>query len=81
MGAMNAEHDRQSDALQRIIEDLVYEHVRVSGDTFQIDTHTWVIHGFIAVDGDVIMAKFDSQDDADAAIQRLWQAEDETGPT
>jgi hypothetical protein len=71
---MGEQLDRTS-MTQRVVEDLVYEHARVSGETFQIDAETWAIHGFIAVDGDVIMATFDSRDDAVAAIAHLWAAE------
>jgi hypothetical protein len=69
---MDDEPARRSGPVQQIVDDLVYEHARVSGTAFPIDSHTWAIHGFIAVDGDVIMATFGSRDLATAAIQQLW---------
>jgi hypothetical protein len=72
---MNNEVGEQSIAKQRIIEDLIYEHARVARDVVQIDAQTWAIHGFIAVDGEVIMAEFKSRDDAEAAIEQLWAGE------
>jgi hypothetical protein len=61
-----------------VLNELVYEHARVSGDTFPIDAQSWAIHGFIAVDGDVIMATFSSREEAQRAIRRLWQIEAES---
>ena len=72
---MNNELGDQPIAQQRIIEDLIYEHARVARDIIQIDTQTWAIHGFIAVDGEVIMAEFNSRNDAEAAIEQLWAGE------
>lgn len=59
----------------QIVQDLLSEHVRVAGNVVQIDAHTWAIDGFIAVDGDVIMAEFTSREDAEAAVEQLWAAE------
>ena len=72
---MNNELGDQPIAQQRIIEDLIYEHARVARDIVQIDAQTWAIHGFIAVDGEVIMAEFNSRSDAEAAIEQLWAGE------
>jgi hypothetical protein len=72
---MNHELGEQSIAQQRIIEDLIYEHARVARDIVQIDAQTWAIHGFIAVDGEVIMAEFNSRNAAEAAIEQLWAGE------
>lgn len=72
---MNHELGEQSIAQRRIIEDLIYEHARVARDIVQIDAQTWAIHGFIAVDGEVIMAEFNSRNDAEAAIEQLWAGE------
>ena len=46
---------------QRVIEELIDEHVRVDCTLIQIDADTWAIHGTIVVDGQVIMAEFSSQ--------------------
>jgi hypothetical protein len=37
---------------------------RIAGDIVQLDARTWAIHGTIAVDGNVLVAEFDSLEDA-----------------
>jgi len=68
----------ESNAYQQIVEGLIQVHARVARDVVQIAASTWAIHGPIAVDGEVIMAAFNSRDAADAAIDELWSAEKRT---
>jgi hypothetical protein len=56
---------------QLIIQELIDEHAEVSCDIIPIDANTWAIHGVIAVDGDVLMAEFDTADQAVAAIEQV----------
>ena len=56
---------------QPIIQELIDEHAQVSCDIIRIDSNTWAIHGLIAVDGDVLMAEFNSPDEATAAIEEI----------
>jgi hypothetical protein len=72
---MNDERGDQTDPAQRVIHELIDEHVRFDYDVVQIDDQTWAIHGFIAVDGEVILAEFTTQDDARSALEQLSQAE------
>jgi hypothetical protein len=72
---MNNELGEQSNAHQQIIEYLIQVQARVARDVVQIAPTTWAIHGPIAVDGEVIMAEFNSREGADAAIDQLWSAE------
>ncbi len=74
---MNGELGGRPDRQLLFLEELVEEHATVAGDVVEIDTHTWAIHGSIAVDGDVIMAEFDTQDEARAVLNEL-AAEDGT---
>jgi uncharacterized protein YbjT (DUF2867 family) len=67
------EPDRQFLFLKR----LVAEHATIDGDVVEVDEHTWAIHGFIAVDGEVIMAEYATQDEAKLALDKL--AADEHG--
>lgn len=53
------------------LEELVEERATIAGDVIEIDTHTWAIHGFIAVDGDVIMAEFDTEEHARTVLGEL----------
>ena len=57
------------------LEELVEEHATVAGDVIEIDTHTWAIHGSIAVDGDVIMAEFDTEEHARTVLGELSDEE------
>ena len=75
---MNHEVGEQSTAYQQIVEGLIQVHARVARDVVQIAASTWAIHGPIAVDGEVIMAEFNSRDAADVAIDQLWSAEQGT---
>jgi hypothetical protein len=72
---LNNELGESSNAHQQIIEYLIQVHARVARDVVQIAPSTWAIHGPIAVDGEVIMAEFNSRDAADVAIDQLWLAE------
>ena len=49
----------------------------IAGDVVEIDAHTWAIHGSIAVDGDVIMAEYESEEHARIVLGEL--AADEEG--
>jgi hypothetical protein len=78
---MNDTSSRSEDGL-RIIEVLIDEHVRVDCNLIPIDDRTWAIHGSIAVDGNVILAEFDSKDEAEAALERIAAAQARMeGPT
>jgi hypothetical protein len=59
----------------RTIEALIDEHVLVDCYLVPIDTETWAIHGYIAVDGNVIVAEFDDRQEAEAAIACIAAAE------
>jgi hypothetical protein len=58
------------------LEELVEEHATVAGDIIEIDAHTLAIHGSIAVDGDVIMAEYDSEEHARIVLEELAAEED-----
>ena len=75
---MNNEVGEQSNAYHQTVEGLIQLHARVARDVVQIAASIWAIHGPIAVDGEVIMAAFNSRDAADAAIDELWSAEKRT---
>jgi hypothetical protein len=52
----------------RVLEE---EHAWISGDVLQLGEALWAVHGIIPVDGDVLMAEFDSYDDARRALDQL----------
>ena len=53
------------------LEELVQEQATIAGDVIELDTHTWAIHGSIAVDGDVLMAEFESEEHARIVLAEL----------
>jgi hypothetical protein len=59
--------DRQILFLQELIE----EHATIAGDVVEIGPHTWAIHGSIPVDGEVIMAEYDSRERARIVLDKL----------
>jgi hypothetical protein len=80
---MREQHHDEADPEQRIVRELIDEHVHVSCNVVVIDDHTWAIHGLIAVDGDVILAEFDDPAAAESVLgqhsaieQRLQDASD-----
>jgi len=58
------------------LEELVEEHATIAGDVIELDAHTWAIHGSIAVDGEVIMAEYDSEEHARIVLEELSAVED-----
>ena len=64
----------------RTVEELIDEHFPFDCDVIPIDSHTWAIHGFIPVDGEVILAEFHTREDANAALALLADAERRTTP-
>jgi hypothetical protein len=65
------ERSDDPDPQRMFLEELVQEHATIAGDVIEIDAHTWAIHGFIAVDGDVIMAEYDTEEHARIALDEL----------
>jgi hypothetical protein len=63
-----------------VIQELIDEHARVSGDIVPIDGHTWAIHGLIAVDGDVIMAEFGQLEQAREVLEQIRLGVEESPP-
>ena len=63
------------DAQLLFLEEMVEEHTTIAGDVIEIDAHTWAIHGSIAVDGDVIMAEYESEAHARIVLAALAPAE------
>lgn len=68
----------ESDPQLTFLEELVDEHATIAGDVIEIGAHTWAIHGFIAVDGDVIMAEYDTEEHARIVLDELSNTEDRT---
>jgi hypothetical protein len=59
----------------RFLQALVEENAAIGGDVLEIHQDTWVIHGVIPVDGDVVMAEFESYDEAKRVLNGVRDAE------
>jgi hypothetical protein len=55
----------------QFLEALVDAHASVAGDIVQIGSAAWAIHGSIPVDGDVLVARYESAEDATRVLRRL----------
>jgi hypothetical protein len=61
----------QPDRRLLLLRALIDENATIDGDVVEIDVHTWAIHGVIPVDGDVLMAEYDTYDQAKLALDSL----------
>ena len=68
---MNDPYANQPDDQLRFLQDMVRENAAIAGEVVQIGADLWAIHGFIPVDGDVLMAEFDSYDRAANTLAQL----------
>ena len=68
---MDGDRRTTPDPQLTFLEELVEEHATIAGDVIEIDAHTWAIHGSIAVDGDVIMAEYDTEEHARIVLGEL----------
>lgn len=53
------------------IDIVLHQHPRLDYSVVPVDAHTWAIHGYIPVDGEVILAEFDGREAAEAALAKL----------
>lgn len=65
----------QSDGQLLFLQELLAGHATIDGDVVEVGTHAWAIHGSIAVDGEVIMAEYDTQHQARLVLDKLAAAE------
>jgi len=72
---MNDERHVPSLRPEVMIDVLLQQHARIAGDIVEFNEVTWAIHGSIPVDGEVILAEFDSRENAVAALALLSEAE------
>jgi hypothetical protein len=68
---MKETRGQQPDRQLRFIQELLDENVYIAGDVAEVDTHTWAIHGVIPVGGDVIVAEFDTYDEARVVLDTI----------
>ncbi len=71
---MNESHRDLSYAEQRVVQEVLDNHLLVSG-LVPVGEETWAIYGSIPVDGEVIVAEFHSRAHAECALERIAAAE------
>ena len=59
-----------NDELQ-FLRNVVEENASIARDVLQIGDNLWAIHGYIPVDCDVLLAEFDSYDQAANTLEQL----------
>ena len=69
--SMNDTPRGQPDRQLETVHQLMNENVTIEGDVIEVVTNTWAIHGVTPVDGDVIVAEFDTYDQARAVLDEL----------
>jgi hypothetical protein len=62
-----------------LIDSILHQHPRFDQDLFQMDAQMWAIHGYIPVDGEVILAEFDDREMARAVLAQLAADQDRDG--
>ena len=53
------------------LRELLKENASIGGDVLEIAKNTWAIHGVIPVDGEVLMAEFETYDEAILVLHQL----------
>ena len=68
---MPATPDQHGDPELQFLRELADASARIAGDVARIGDHAWAIHGVIPVDGEVMLAEFDSYDEARVVLDHL----------
>ena len=71
---MNSPGDRDPDRQLQFLLNLVDDKAFIDGDVLEISDNTWAIHGEIAVEGEILMAEFDTYDQARNVLELLRRA-------
>lgn len=68
---MNSPGDRDPDRQLQFLLSLLDDRAFIDGDVIEISDNTWAIHGEIAVEGETLMAEFDTYEQAWNALELL----------
>jgi mobilization protein NikA len=71
--------DEHAERAELLIESILHQRPRLDQDLFEVDARMWAIHGYIPVDGEVLLAEFDHPETARAVLSQLAAAEDRAG--
>jgi hypothetical protein len=75
---MNDPRSKDPDRQLQLLRVLLQDKGTIDCDVLEIATGTWAIHGDIPLDGEVLMAEFDTYDEARHALDEVLG---EMGPT
>jgi hypothetical protein len=70
---MNDPSDNPERQLE-FLRELVQDNASIGGGVLEIAKNTWAIHGVIPVDGEVLMAEFETYDEAILVLDQLRSA-------
>ena len=76
MAAVPEPHEDRQVQLLRELED---EYASIAGDIVKVGDGAWAIHGVIPVDGDVLMAEFQTYDEARSVLDSVTSDESSLG--
>jgi hypothetical protein len=68
--------NQRGEGPELLIDSILQNRPRLDQDLFEMDAHMWAIHGYIPVDGEVILAEFDHRETARAVLDQLAAAQD-----
>jgi hypothetical protein len=71
MSPMNDPPGKDPDRQLQLLRGLLEDNGAVECDVLKIGTDTWAIHGVIPVDGEVLMAEYDSYEAARHALDEV----------
>jgi hypothetical protein len=63
--------DRPGTFQLQFLRELIEADVIIAGDVVRIGVSTWAIHASISVDGSVLVAEYDSLEEASEVLRRL----------
>ena len=68
---MNEPQGEHDDDRLLFLRQLMEDRAAIAADVVEVYPNTWAIHGVIPVGGDVIMAEFETQEQAKKALRML----------
>jgi len=63
--------DKHPERQLEFLRELLVLNASIGGDVLELGRGTWVIHGVIPVDGEVLMAEFETYDEAIVVLDQL----------
>ena len=68
---MNSQPDQDPDRRLLFLLGLLADDASIDGDVLELSNGRWAIHGEIPVDGEILMAEFDTYDEARYVLDQV----------